>query len=30
MQHAAATGAYAPLFELLAAPVRATVIRQLA
>jgi quinol monooxygenase YgiN len=30
MQHAATTGAYAPLFELLAAPVRATVIRQLA
>lgn len=29
MQEAAATGAYAPLTELLAAPVRATVIRQL-
>jgi quinol monooxygenase YgiN len=29
MQEAAATGAYAPLLELLAAPVRATVISQL-
>lgn len=29
MQQAAATGAYAPLLELLAAPFRATVIRQL-
>jgi len=29
MQRAAATGAYAPLLELLAAPLRATVIRQL-
>jgi quinol monooxygenase YgiN len=29
MQEAAATGVYAPLGELLAAPVRATVIRQL-
>ncbi len=29
MQEAAATGAYAPLFELLAAPFRATVIKQL-
>jgi hypothetical protein len=28
-QAAAATGVYAPLGELLAAPVRATVIRQL-
>ena len=28
MGEAAATGAYAPLLELLAAPVRATVIRQ--
>ena len=30
MREAAATGAYAPLFDLLAAPARATVIRQLA
>jgi quinol monooxygenase YgiN len=30
MQQAAATGAYAPLFELLAVPFRATVISQLA
>jgi quinol monooxygenase YgiN len=30
MQQAAATGAYAPLLELLAAPSRATVISQLA
>jgi quinol monooxygenase YgiN len=30
MQNAAATGVYAPLLELLAAPVRATVISQLA
>ena len=29
MDEAAASGAYAPLIELLAAPVRATVIRQL-
>jgi quinol monooxygenase YgiN len=29
MQQAAATGAHAPLLELLAAPVRATVISQL-
>ena len=29
MADSAATGAYAPLFELLAAPFRATVIRQL-
>jgi quinol monooxygenase YgiN len=29
MQEAAATDAYAPLFELLAAPFRATVLRQL-
>ena len=29
MQEAMATGAYAPLVELLAAPFRATVIRQL-
>ena len=29
MQEAAATGAYAPLLELLAAPVRATVISRL-
>jgi quinol monooxygenase YgiN len=29
MQEAAATGAYAPLLELLATPFRATVIRQL-
>ena len=29
MQQAAATGAYAPLLELLAAPVRATVISRL-
>jgi len=29
MKEATATGAYAPLFELLAAPFRATVIRQL-
>lgn len=29
MQEAAATGVYAPLLELLAAPFRATVIRQL-
>jgi quinol monooxygenase YgiN len=29
MQEAAATGVYAPLVELLAAPFRATVIRQL-
>jgi quinol monooxygenase YgiN len=29
MEEAAATGAYAPLLELLAAPIRATVIRQL-
>jgi quinol monooxygenase YgiN len=29
MQEAAATGAYAPLFEMLAAPFRATVIRAL-
>ena len=29
MQEAAATGVYAPLFELLAVPFRATVIRQL-
>jgi len=29
MQEAAATGVYAPVFELLAAPFRATVIRQL-
>jgi quinol monooxygenase YgiN len=29
MQEAAATGAYAPLLELLAAPFRATVISQL-
>ena len=29
MQESAATGAYAPLMELLATPFRATVIRQL-
>ena len=29
MQEAAATGVYAPLFEMLAAPFRATVIRPL-
>ena len=29
MQESAATGAYAPLIEMLAAPLRATVIRQL-
>ena len=29
LEEAAATGAYAPLLELLSAPVRATVIRQL-
>lgn len=29
MQEASATGAYAPLFELLAAPFRATVLSQL-
>lgn len=29
LQRSAATGAYAPLLELLTAPVRATVIRQL-
>ena len=29
MEESAATGAYAPLIELLAAPIRATVIRQL-
>jgi quinol monooxygenase YgiN len=29
MQEAAATGVYAPLSEMLAAPIRATVIRQL-
>jgi quinol monooxygenase YgiN len=29
MRHAAGTGAYAPVLELLAAPFRATVIRQL-
>ena len=29
MQEAAATGAYAPLLELLASPFRATVIKQL-
>jgi quinol monooxygenase YgiN len=29
MQQSAATGAYAPLLELLAAPFRATVIREL-
>lgn len=29
MQESAATGAYAPLVEMLAAPFRATVIRQL-
>ncbi len=29
MQEAAATGAYAPVLDLLASPVRATVIRQL-
>ena len=29
MEEAAATGAYAPLLEMLSAPVRATVIRQL-
>jgi quinol monooxygenase YgiN len=29
MQEAAATGAYAPLMQLLAAPFKATVIRQL-
>ena len=29
MQDSAATGAYTPLFEMLAAPFRATVIRQL-
>jgi quinol monooxygenase YgiN len=30
MQEAAAAGVYAPVFDLLAAPFRATVIRQLA
>ncbi len=30
MEEAAATGVYAPLLELLAAPIRATVIRRLA
>lgn len=30
MEEAAATGVYAPLLELLAAPIKATVIRQLA
>jgi len=30
MQESAATGAYAPLMEVLAEPIRATVIRQLA
>jgi hypothetical protein len=29
MEESAATGAYAPLIELLAAPFRATVVRQL-
>ena len=29
MQESAATGAYAPLLEMLAAPLKATVIRQL-
>ena len=29
MEESAATGAYAPLLEMLAAPLRATVIRQL-
>jgi hypothetical protein len=29
MEEAAATGAYAPLLEMLAAPFRATVIKQL-
>jgi quinol monooxygenase YgiN len=29
MQDSATTGAYAPLLEMLAAPIRATVIRQL-
>lgn len=29
MQEAAASGVYAPVFELLAAPIRATLIRQL-
>ncbi|MGZ8702654.1 MAG: hypothetical protein ACXWZY_10255 [Gaiellaceae bacterium] len=29
MEESAATGAYAPLIEMLAAPFRATVIRQL-
>ena len=29
MQESAATGAYAPVFDLLAAPFRATVLRQL-
>jgi quinol monooxygenase YgiN len=29
MQHAAGTGAYSPLLDLLAAPFRATVIQQL-
>ena len=29
LEHAAANGAYAPLIEMLAAPFRATVIRQL-
>ena len=29
MDEAAATGAYAPLLEMLAAPIRATVVRQL-
>jgi hypothetical protein len=29
MEESAATGAYAPLAEMLAAPIRATVIRQL-
>ena len=29
MQEAAATGAYAPLFDLLAVPFRATVVREL-
>lgn len=29
MQESAATGAYAPLLKVLAAPLRATVVRQL-
>ena len=29
MQHAAASGAYAPLMEMLAAPFKATVVQQL-